>query len=200
MGPDRTETLIVPRRGRVLGWANSRLAAMAMFAATPAFAQEPGWHFSPLPGEGDRAAMGCARESTAEKYTCVVVRCEDDFAIGQHLHTSRAEGDAGEWMLTVDETLFPLTVSAPKPGEPYGGRVGGEVLALIEDLMQGAVAFIDRRPEQLLGSSPIPLSGSLRAIDQALFFCPRPPPEMQTVEPVGEAVRWLKIQMENFHG
>jgi hypothetical protein len=40
------------------------IALMAVLLAGPAEAQESGWHYSPYRGEGDRAALGCAYEST----------------------------------------------------------------------------------------------------------------------------------------
>ena len=49
-----------------------------MFWAGTALAQEAGWNYSPYPGEGDRAAMGCTGGSTPAKHVCLVVRCEDD--------------------------------------------------------------------------------------------------------------------------
>ena len=68
---------------------------MLLLIAQPVFAQEAGWHYSPLAGEGDRAALGCAAGATASSFTCLAVRCEDDFTVGLHIHTSRPGGDAG---------------------------------------------------------------------------------------------------------
>ena len=75
------------------------ITALLIGFATPTLAQEAGWHYSLLPGEGDRAALGCSYDATPQRYTCLAVRCEDDFSVGIHIHTSRADGDVGHWTL-----------------------------------------------------------------------------------------------------
>jgi hypothetical protein len=148
-----------------------RTVALALaILSVPAAAQEAGWHYSPLAGEGDRAALGCAHDSTSTDYTCLVVRCEDDFAIGVHIHTSRAGGDAGRWKIEVDRGQPRLQVEAAPDGSPYGARVAGDVTPIVEGLKHGAVAYI----EPLEGppvTQGIPLSGSFYVINQALYFC-----------------------------
>ena len=94
---------------------------MLLFAPA-ALAQEVGWHYSPLNGEGDRATLGCAYGSTAANFTCLAVRCEDDFSVGLYIHTSRPGGDAGRWRLTVDEEQLDLTAV---DATPYHARVTG---------------------------------------------------------------------------
>lgn len=159
--------------------AGSVLTLLAL--ATPALAQEPGWHYSPLPGEGDRAALGCNREATAVEFVCLAVRCEDDYAVGLHIHTSRPEGDAGQWQLTIDRE-FGLAVEAQTSGGPYGARIAGEVAELIETLKNGGLVYLDSADGEV--SAQISLSNSLAAISRALFFCaPRVVPEKPAAAP-----------------
>ena len=139
---------------------------LVSFIALPALAQEPGWHYSPLPGEGDRAALGCNREATAEAFVCLAVRCEDDFAVGLHIYTA-ALGVSG-WTLTIDREFALPLVLEPSPA-PYGGRIAGEVADLIDGLKNGGLAYLDATDGSI--SAQIPLTGSLDAINRALFFC-----------------------------
>lgn len=143
-------------------------------AAVPAQAQEPGWHYSPLPGEGDRATLACATGSDQADYTCLAVRCEDDFSTGLHIHTSRPGGDAGRWSLDVDKESFELTAEADSTA--YGARVTGDVSTLIERLRHGFIAYLDPEEGPPVQQNGIPLAGSLYAINQALYFCAPPPP------------------------
>ena len=72
------------------------LALTAVLVAVPCRAQEAGWHYAPFPGEGDRAALGCSYGASPAQYTCLAVRCEDDFSVGLYIHTSRGAADAGQ--------------------------------------------------------------------------------------------------------
>ena len=137
----------------------------------PALAQQAGWHYSPLPGEGDRAAMGCSYGADATGYSCLVVRCEDDFSVGLHIHTSRADGDAGAWRLEfddVDRTSFPVTAAAD--GSPYHARIAGDVAPIIQALKDNGLVYLDPAAGLPIDRA-ISLSGSLYVINQALFFC-----------------------------
>jgi hypothetical protein len=146
------------------------LAAIVLGSTGGALAQEEGWHYSPLAGEGDRAALGCAYKSTPESFTCIAVRCEDDFSVGVHLHTSRPGGDAGRWRLDVDRETG-LEIDAKPDGTPYHAKVAGEVTDVIEALKNGGVAYLDPKAGPALPTNGIPLTGSLYAINQALYFC-----------------------------
>ena len=158
------------------------LGVVAALAA-PALAQESGWHYSPLPGEGDRAAMGCTYGSTPEKHACLVVRCEDDFTVGLHIHTSRPEGDVGRWHIEFDKGDPRLDVTAIADGSPYDARIEGDVAPLIEALKNGAVVYLDPESGPPLERA-ISLSGSLYVINQALYFCaPKVPDEPEALEP-----------------
>ena len=148
------------------------LIAMLVLS-TPAVAQMPGWQFSFVPGEGDRAAMGCARDATAESFACLAVRCEDDFSTGIHIHTSRAQGDAGIWAITVDKQTRSFTAL---PGPPYGGRLTGDTAWVLDNLRNGAVAYLEPDDDTPMPANHIALDGSLYAINHALAWCaPRLP-------------------------
>ena len=160
------------------GEGPSRLVATALalaFVATPVAAQQAGWHYSPLPGEGDRATLGCSYGATPDTFTCLAVRCEDDFTVGIHIHTSRPEGDAGDWVLEFDREMQRFPVTAVANGAPYGAGIEGDTSAILQNLKDAGLVYLDPA-----GSPPInraiSLSGSLRAINQALYFCaPRSP-------------------------
>ena len=158
----------------------------ALLLATPAAAQQSGWHYSPLPGEGDRAAMGCGYGADASAFTCLVVRCEDDFSTGLHIHTSRPEGDAGRWRLDLDKDSH--AVVAVADGSPYGARIEGDVSVLVDGLRNGAVAYLDPLEGAPVSRNGISLSGSLYVINQALYYCaPRTPPTAPPTEAAASA-------------
>lgn len=157
MGPYRTQRVLI--------------AILALTAH--AVAQQAGWHYSPLAGEGDRAALGCALNSTPQTFACVAVRCEDDFTIGVHIHTSRPQGDAGKWAITVDKEtrMFTAEVSAP-----YGARLKGDFSWVLYNLTHGAVAYLEPGDGSAMPANHIALDGSLYAISAALAYCaPRIP-------------------------
>lgn len=143
--------------------------------AAPAIGQEAGWHYSPLPGEGDRAALGCALTSTPHAYACIAVRCEDDFSKGVHIYTSRAAGDAGGWAITVDKETRSFNAEA---APPYGARLVGDFSWVLYNLSHGAVAYLAPEDGSAMPANHIALDGSLYAINAALAWCvPRVPVE-----------------------
>jgi hypothetical protein len=148
----------------------ARTLALLGLAATPAVAQEPGWHYSPYPGEGDRAALGCAYESTPDIHTCIAVRCEDDFSIALFVDTGRLGGDGGRWRVEIDGFSYEVVASAEERGV-YGARIVGDVSEIIAAIKNGGSLYLD----PLEGAPPtrngIGLAGSLHAINQALYFC-----------------------------
>jgi hypothetical protein len=137
--------------------------------AGPALGQQAGWHFSPFPGEGDRAALACGYGATETEFTCIAVRCEDDYSVGLHIHTSRAGGDAGPWRIDVDKETFEVT--AEPDGSPYNARVGGDISEVLDWLKHGAVLYIDPHAGPPVSRNGITLDGSMTAINRALFFC-----------------------------
>lgn len=154
------------------------LFPLTLICTLPAAAQEAGWHYSPYDGEGDRAAMGCASGSTPAKYNCIVIRCEDDNSVAVYIETSRDGGDAGQWVLSVDDASPILTAEAV-PGSPYGAKVieaDTPIPRLIEMLKLGAVAYLQPLQDQPAPSAQLSMAGSLYAINQALYFCPPPAP------------------------
>ncbi|CAN7590571.1 hypothetical protein [Devosia sp. LjRoot3] len=157
-----------------------RAAGLILFLvmAQPAFAQAPGWQFSPLSGEGDRAAMGCAREATQENFTCLVVRCEDDFSNGVHVHSSRFGGDAGTWEMTLDRE--DRSFIAEKSGSPYGARIREDADLLLDRLRHGTFVYLRHSGDEHAPFAFIDLNGSMKTIAEALYWCaPRVPPQEQ---------------------
>ena len=155
-----------------------RAALLAlMIGTTSAAAQEAGWHYSPYPGEGDHAAMGCARGSTPQKHACLVVRCEDDFSVAVYIKTTTPDGDVRDWVAQIDDAAPVLNTEAVVPGVPYGAKVVDKddilpTATLVEMLKQSALIFLQR----LDGGEPpmtegIPGEGSYGAIQQALYYC-----------------------------
>jgi len=159
------------------------VAALVLWLAAPSLAQEAGWAYSPFAGEGDRAALGCAYGSDAATFTCLAVRCEDDFSVGLHIHTSRLGGDAGNWRLGIDDASFAL--AAEPDGSPYHARVAGDVATLLDGLRHGAVAYLDPQAGAPVHRNGISLAGSLDAINRALYFCAPRTPDGAAERPAG---------------
>lgn len=156
------------------------IAVLAL--AQPAFAEAPGWRFSPLPGEGDRAAMGCDRDATAQAFTCLVVRCEDDFSTGIHLHSSRLGGATGAWEMTLDRE--DITFSAERDDGPYGAVISENAGLLLDRLRHGTFVYLRHSEDDQAPFAFIDLNGSMKAIGEALYWCaPRVPPAEQNTSP-----------------
>jgi len=159
----------------------ARLIAL-LALVTPSMAQVPGWQFSHLPGEGDRAAMGCDRDADADTFTCLAVRCEDDFTIGLHVHSSRYGGDAGLWEMTLDREARSLLAEA-SPG-PYGARFNADADFLLDRLRHGTFVYLRHSEDLNAPFAYIDLSGSMTAISEALYWCaPRTVPDEQNSAP-----------------
>lgn len=157
-----------PARLQIVRLCAAGTIALWLFGFAAA-AQEAGWHYSPLPREGDRAALGCARDSTARDFACLAVRCEDDFSTGVHIYASRAAGTAGVWEMTIDrENARPLAVA---DGAPYGGRFAEDEAWLLERLQQGTFVYLRHGDDADAPARFIDLTGSLRAIHLALAYC-----------------------------
>src|SRR5690606_13633774 len=164
------------RRNGVKGRHIAIVAGLSLLAS-PASGQQAGWHYSPLPGEGDRAALGCALGSTPNVHACLAVRCEDDFSRGVHIMTSRKGGDAGAWAITIDKQTRAVEAVA---GEPYGARIVTGIDWLLDNLAHGAVSYLEPESGPPMPVNHIALDGSLRAITQALAYCaPRRPAESE---------------------
>jgi len=146
------------------------MTAVVWGLSTPTLAQEAGWHYSPLPGEGDRATLGCSYGANPQRFTCLAVRCEDDFSVGLYIHTSRADGDAGNWVLEFDKEGERFPVTAVLDASPYHARIEGDVAPILDLIKNSGLVYLD--PEAGLPiDRAISLSGSLTAINQALYFC-----------------------------
>jgi len=144
----------------------SAIALVMLTCAAPA--QEPGWHYSPLPGEGDRATLGCDRDATPNDFTCLAVRCEDDFSTGIYVHTSRANV-LGHWELTLDRENATFTAEASQA--PYSGRILENTDWLLDRLKQGTFIYLRHSEDPGEGFAYIGLGGSLYAINDALSYC-----------------------------
>jgi hypothetical protein len=163
MGPHRTQKRLI--------------LALALLAG-PAGAQEAGWHYSPLPGEGDRATLGCDREATPDDFVCLAVRCEDDFSTGVHIHTSRREAP-GTWDMTLDRENASFV--AEQSDAPYGGRFVEDADWLLERIAQGTFIYLRHAEDESGSFAYIDLTGSLFAINRALAYCaPRVPQAVET--------------------
>jgi hypothetical protein len=150
---------------------------VAALAAAPAVSQEPGWHYSPLPGEGDRATLGCDRAATATNFTCLVVRCEDDFSTGIHIHSSLPDV-LGPWDMTLDRENASFLA---EPSEaPYGGRFVERADWLLDRITQGTFIYLRHADDAAGAYAHIGLGGSLYAVNQALAFCA---PRIKSGEP-----------------
>lgn len=156
--------------------------AVGLLLAAPAAAQEGGWHYSPFPGEGDRAALGCSAGSTPESHTCLAVRCEDDFSVGLHVETTREGSDAGQWRVQIDDQVMEVTAAAA-PDSPYGAKIEGDVAPIIAAIKDGGEGFVEPVNGAETSSRALPLEGSLYAINQALFFCAPAGEEPEATKP-----------------
>lgn len=150
------------------------LIALALNGTLPVAGQQPGWHYSPLPGEGDRASMGCARGSNLEGFTCLAVRCEPDFTTGIHVYSSRPQGDRGSWEMTLDRET--RTLSTTPDETPYGARLDDVDGWLLDGLRHGTFVYLRHSDDMEGAFAFIDLSGSFRSIAEALQWCaPRVP-------------------------
>jgi len=153
MGPHSTPALIL----------------LVLLGTTPVAGIEAGWHYSPLPGEGDRASMGCARGATTDHHACLVVRCEDDFTTGLHVHTSRPGGAAGRWEMTLDREARVLETMAGTT--PYGARLADPDGWLLDGLRHGTFVYLRHVNDKEDAFDFIDLGGSYRSIAEALYWC-----------------------------
>lgn len=153
------------------------MAVCLALLAAPAMAQQPGWHYAPLPGEGDRAALGCSRDTTPQAFTCLAVRCEDDFSTGVHVHTSRPQ-TLGTWEMTIDREN--ATFVAVPSRAPYGGRFIDRAEWLLERIEQGTFIYLRHAGDVGGDYAYIDLGGSLDAVHRALAYCA---PRVPTNEP-----------------
>ena len=158
-------------------------AVVLLLLAGPATAsgQQAGWHYSHLPGEGDRASLGCSRDTTPEDFTCLAVRCEDDFSTGLHIHTSRRPV-AGTWEMTLDRETRQLQAHAGDG--PYGAQMQDPDGWLLDGLRHGTFVYLRHLDDADTEFDFIDLTGSYRAISEALYWCsPRVPDAEQFALP-----------------
>jgi len=169
------------------------VAPTVLLLCLPSLGSEPGWHYSPLAGEGDRATLGCDREATPDSFTCLAVRCEDDFSTGLYIHSSRSN-DTGTWEITLDRENHSFT--AETTDTPYGGRIVEKSDWLLERLREGTFIYL-RHVGDEGGFAFISLAGSLYAINSALSWCA---PRVPENEPIGKPGVNPLTRMETHHG
>ena len=79
----------------------------------------------------------------------------------------------------MEDEDFQVT-AARVDGSHFGAKGDGDVSGIIEAIKNGVSLFLDPMDGAQVPSSGIGLSGSLYAINQALFFCaPRVDPESE---------------------
>lgn len=154
-----------------------RAVALIFIFAGPVAAQQAGWSYSPLQGEGDRAAIGCSIGATTTRHSCLVVRCEDDFSIGIHIATSRPQGNGGDWAITIDKETRTYAATTQSI---YGARISGSIDWILDGLKNGAVAYLQPLDGSAMPDNHIALDGSLYSINRALAWCA---PRVPTIEP-----------------
>ena len=158
------------------------LCAVMWLLASAASGQEPGWHYSSVAGEGDRASMGCDRDASATSFVCLAVRCEDDFTTGVYVLSSTPATDPGIWEFTIDEEDRQLL--AVPTDAPYGARFADDADWLLERLKQGTFVYLRKRDDSDPKFRYIRLSGSLAAINAGLYFCA---PKVPSAPPVSSS-------------
>ena len=157
------------------------LACCALSVAA-AWAQVPGWHYSPLHGEGDRASLGCATGASPTRFQCLAVRCEDDFSVGIYVYTSDPWSNGGAWELSVDDQTF--LAEAQSSIAPYSQRLVDAPDELLDHLRHGSVVYLRPDGAEDAPAFRVDLSGSMQAIDEALYYCaPRNGPSEQNPAP-----------------
>jgi hypothetical protein len=118
--------------------------------------------------------MGCDRDATDETFTCLVVRCEDNFSTGIHIHSSRFGGAAGTWTMTLDREDVSFT--AEKDAGPYGAIITEGADLLLDRLRHGTFVYLRHSQDEYAPFAFIDLTGSMTAIAEALYWCaPRVP-------------------------
>jgi hypothetical protein len=133
------------------------------------FSQSPGWQYSPIAGEGDKATLGCSRNARPESFACIAVRCEDDFSTGLYVQTSDRH-KAGDWEVTIDREN--ATLSAGPTTSPYDAKFAEDQDQwLLDRLRQGTFVYLRHVDDEDEEFDHISLSGSLYAINRALALC-----------------------------
>ena len=157
--------------GSFLATAVLALASML----PPAAAQEAGWSYSPLPGEGDRAALGCDTHADSTTFFCLAVRCEDDGRLGIYAYASEAPHFVGRWRLQVDDTVHPVTGLPQWMSSPYSARIAdpgdGFIERLVDDLIAGGAALMEFRTQGEYQGVPLTLSGTTRWVGGTRIAC-----------------------------
>ena len=145
----------------------------SLILALPSPAQEPGWSYSPLPREGDRAALGCASGSTKAEFHCLAVRCEVDGQLAIYAYATEPAAFTGRWTLQIDKQNYAVFGLPGWMSQPYTSRIAeappGLTETLVADLIAGAIAMME------FGTTgeavPVPLGGTARWVGGTQIAC-----------------------------
>ncbi len=151
------------------------LAGAAAHEPAPARAAEGDlrWTAAPQPGEAGRAAIGCSTGTTGDRWTCLVVRCEDDGSLGVYYDHSDG-GVTAPFSLAIDGRTFAVTPGPAPQGVPFATRLEGDAGAIAAGLRTGgSVTLTGLVPPLNPGFDTIPLRSSGRAIGAVAAACAR---------------------------
>ncbi len=112
--------------------------------------------------------MGCDGKASADDFTCLVVRCADDFTITVHPYSSQQK-PAGIWQITVDREA--RQIQALPDETPYGAHFAEDSDWLLDRLRHGTFAYLRHEADANWGFAHIDLNGSFQSIAQALYWC-----------------------------
>jgi hypothetical protein len=154
--------------------ARALLSAIALAAATTAAVAQDFWQPSPFPGEEDLAVMGCSDSTNEEAWSCLAVRCENDWSLGLYTELTNLTLE-GEFTLVVGEVRFPVSGRMQEQSVPYSNRLDGDVSAIVAAMKAAEAVVIDRPRDPLNpGFDTIPLRGAAEAISALEARCTRP--------------------------
>ena len=165
-------------------WRDCRGTAMAfavLLAGATAYQPAPAraegedlrWTAAPQPGEGGRAAIGCSIGTNDDRWTCLVVRCEDDGSLGVYYEHSDG-GVTAPFSLAIDGRTFAVTPRQAPQGVPFDTRLEGDSGAIAAALRTGGTVMLTGLvPPLNPGFDTIRLRGSGRAIGAVVAACAR---------------------------
>lgn len=82
----------------------------------------------------------------------------------------------GKWVLEFDKEGQRIPVTAVKDASPYHARIEGDIAPILALIRNSGLVYLDPAAGLPIDRA-ISLSGSLYAINQALYFCaPKTPP------------------------
>ena len=144
--------------------ARATFSVIALAATAAAVVAQDAWQPSPFPGEEDLAVMGCSDSTNEEAWSCLAVRCENDWSLGLYAELTNLTLD-GEFTLVVGEESFPVSGRTQEQSIPYNNRLDGEIPDILAAMKSAEAVVIDRPDDPLNpGFDTIPLRGAADAI------------------------------------